>query len=346
MSVKGTIDLIKDFQNLLFSSILDIQLIQTKIQELKNFLSIKAIDHQIILAFSLNYEKIPLLSSFLSEPKIEEDEFIHFDQDFLFHLAKNDISFPFSVIYRKHSAKVILEKYLYEEFNKQNKLDLCIGSIELREKSKIEEIIDKDDIENFRIISNDIYFHFNGTIKKENEQYKYTEIPIILYCIEKNAMKCLKYALINGADPSKKSLYKQFLEKYNEYKEKEKWNGYGFAGATGNFQIIRMLQDQKMNINENLIQGCSKFHQNNILKWIEKEQKSLLKDGIKNCIKFQNYEGFYIISQNCDILNLTYKNEEKLIHYGAQYNSKEISELLIAKGADIKEKNIFYQIIG
>ena len=34
------------------------------------------------------------------------------------------------------------------------------------------------------------------------------------------------------------------------------------------------------------------------------------------------------------------------LHYAAQNNSKEIIELLISKGADVKAKDINYQIIG
>jgi len=52
----------KIFQSLLFSSPMNIQLLRTKIQELKNTFSDHTIDHQIILAFSLNYEKIPIVS--------------------------------------------------------------------------------------------------------------------------------------------------------------------------------------------------------------------------------------------------------------------------------------------
>ena len=47
----------KDFQSLLFSSRLNTKAIKDKINKFKNQFSIKAIDRQIILAFSLNYEK-------------------------------------------------------------------------------------------------------------------------------------------------------------------------------------------------------------------------------------------------------------------------------------------------
>ena len=102
---------------------------------------------------------------------------------------------------------VILEKCFYEEMKKQNKLDILKEDIiernhkinrlsyaededededisfEIREKEKIEEIIEKDDIDSFRLISNEGNFNFNGKIKKLNKQYEYTEIPMILYCI-------------------------------------------------------------------------------------------------------------------------------------------------------------------
>ena len=58
----------KEFQSLLFSSKLDIQAIKNNINELKNKFSVNEIDYQIILTFSLNYEKIPVLLPLLSEP--------------------------------------------------------------------------------------------------------------------------------------------------------------------------------------------------------------------------------------------------------------------------------------
>ena len=329
----------KEFQSLLFSPELDIQAIKADINELKNQFSIKEIDYQIILAFSLNYEKIALLLPLLSESTIEERFFIHNDQILLFHLLKNNASFPLNKMLKTR----VLEKSLYEELQKQNKLDILKNRIEIREKEKIEEIIDKDDIESFRLISNDINFDFNGRIKKENKLFKYTEIPIILYCIEKNAIKCFKYALINGANPSLKSQY----IKDSFYIGKEIWDGYGFAGAIGNIQLIKMIDDQGIPINGNLIIGATKFHQNHIIHWAEKEHKDLLKDGLKACIQFQNYEIFEIIAQNVDnISTISYGNHNMTpLLYAAKYTSKELVDILIRKGADINAKDIIYKII-
>ena len=90
----------KSLQSLLFSSKLDIQAIENNINELRNKFSVKEIDKQIILAFSLNYEKIPVLLPLLSEPKIEKRFFIHNDQILLFHLLKHNISFPLSMVFK------------------------------------------------------------------------------------------------------------------------------------------------------------------------------------------------------------------------------------------------------
>ena len=346
----------KDFQSLLFSSKLDTKTIQIKINELKNTFSAKEIDHQIILAFSLNYEKIAILGQFLLEPKIKENDFIHYDQELLYHLLKNNISFPLSIIANfrilsqplynpkfladKNYFIIKLEKTLYEELKKLNKLAFFEDfSIEMREKTKIEEIIEKDDIDSFRFISNETNFDFNRRLTKNNQLFKYSEIPIISYCIEKNSIKCFKYSLINGADPSKKS--------FDNYKEM--WDGYGFAGAIGNIQLIKMIQDQGIKISKNVIEGSSKFHQNHIIQWIAKDYCYLMHDGLKNCLKYDNIEGFDIINNNCNILAKEGSKKmypcKTILHYATKYNLKEIVETLILKGADINAIDIIYQII-
>ena len=72
--------------------------VKEKIEEIKDFFSPSEIDHQLILAFSLDYAKIPIFKSFLSKSNLEEKDFIRFDQELLFHLLQSNISFPLSVI--------------------------------------------------------------------------------------------------------------------------------------------------------------------------------------------------------------------------------------------------------
>ena len=83
---------LNDFQSLIFSSDINTKLVISKFNELKNSFSPENIDYQIILSFSLNYERISILSTFLSKLDIKKDELIHTDQELLFHLLKNNIS--------------------------------------------------------------------------------------------------------------------------------------------------------------------------------------------------------------------------------------------------------------
>ena len=46
------------------------------------------------MAFSLNYQRIPILIPFLSKKSLIKDQFIHYDQDLLTLLLKNGIDFP------------------------------------------------------------------------------------------------------------------------------------------------------------------------------------------------------------------------------------------------------------
>ena len=120
-SFPNNISLIKDFQDIIFSPHYDILLIKEKMEEIKNFLSPSQIDHQLILAFSLDYDKIPSFKSLLSKSNLEEKDFIYFDQELLFHLLKSNISFPLSVISQNArntlfgKRKLKIEQYLYEE---------------------------------------------------------------------------------------------------------------------------------------------------------------------------------------------------------------------------------------
>ena len=73
---------------------LDTNSLQQLIENLHKKYSSKEIDHQLILAFSLDYTKIPLLVPLLSKKSMEKTDFIHCDQELLFHLFEANISFP------------------------------------------------------------------------------------------------------------------------------------------------------------------------------------------------------------------------------------------------------------
>ena len=134
----------------------------------------------------------------------------------------------------------------------------------IREKSQLEKAIEEDDVETLRLLSNQTNFDLNQRIKKENQLYEYSEIPIILFCIEKHAMKCFKFLLINGANP---------LEKITDFSPSilsfpKNINGMTLGAETGSLQIMQMIEEKGGKIDSNCIIGAAKFHQNHILKWI------------------------------------------------------------------------------
>ena len=154
-SPQNKISLIKDFQDIIFSPHYDILLIKEKMEEIKSFLSPSQIDHQLILAFSLDYNKIPCFKSLLSKSNLEEKDFIHYDQELLFHLLKSNILFPLSVIPKNARNKLFgkkklkIEQYLYEELQKQNYLEEIEKLYEEHNEEEIEKkyrIINAKDI--------------------------------------------------------------------------------------------------------------------------------------------------------------------------------------------------------
>ena len=96
--------LCKQFQSIIFSSNCDLVSVKEKIEEVKSFLSPSEIDHQLILAFSFDYNKIPLFQPLLSKSILKIKDFIHFDQEFLFHLIQSNISFPLMQLNRKNKT--------------------------------------------------------------------------------------------------------------------------------------------------------------------------------------------------------------------------------------------------
>ena len=84
----------KELQDILYSYPIDKEKLTQQIEKLRPVSSNEEIDRELIIAFSLNYQKIPILIPFLSKKSLEKNQFIHNDQDFLTILMKNGIDFP------------------------------------------------------------------------------------------------------------------------------------------------------------------------------------------------------------------------------------------------------------
>ena len=207
-------------------------------------------------------KKIPILVPFLSKKSLENKQFIQRDQEFLTILMKNGIDFPVQDILnlkKRDKEKKVLEEELVIELEKKG-IEFNKRAIIIREKSQLEKAIEEDDVETLRLLSNQPNFDLNQRIKKENQLYEYREIPIILFSIEKHAMKCFKFLLLNGSNP---------LQTISDlYYEEKNINGMTIAAETGNMQVIGMIEEKGGKIDKNVLFGAAKFHQNHILKWI------------------------------------------------------------------------------
>ena len=179
-----------------------------------------------------------------------------------------------------HVPDLKIEENLMKQFQEIKISERC----ETRKKEEIEDIINNDNLEQLRtLIASKDNFDFNGHIKKDNLLYLYSSIPLLSYCIEKKAIKCFKYLLLNGADPLQKTHvsivhYSAFLGccEVSEDEFDEIWDAFGFAGAIGNIQYIKTLQDHVGHFTNDLVMGCCQFHKNDVLSWISKEKPSII----------------------------------------------------------------------
>ena len=54
---------------------------------------------------------------------------------------------------------------------------------------------------------------------------------------------------------------------------------------------------------------------------------------------------FDLLDRLFNVNSIISEKKKTPLHYAAKYNSKEIGEVLISKGADINAKDIIYQIL-
>ena len=104
---------------------------------------------------------------------------------------------------------------------------------------------------------------------------------------------------------------------------KEVWDAYGFAGAKGNIQIIRILEENGFKPNECLIEGCSQFHQKGILELIMKEQSHLLNSTIKEIIFYENFEIINLLILKGFINNIQNKKRLTPLPAAAKKNARD-----------------------
>ena len=115
-------------------------------------------------------------------------------------------------------------------------------------KSKIEEIISGDNIKELEKLlqkSNNKSFK---TITKSFFEVEEMEIPLIQYCIMKNAIECFKYLLVNGYDDPNKTMkekdpdYNEMMFKFWGTNYLYEWDCMATALYFGNKEIVQILE--------------------------------------------------------------------------------------------------------
>ena len=127
-----------------------------------------------------------------------------------------------------------------------------------KQEMHFKQIIEKDDLELLQqefendknIILHDSFFE----VEKMN-------IPILHYCIMKKAMKCFKFLILNGADPS---------QTLKNWEDKYEWDCISIAVCFGEWEMMKILEERgidKLN-NSNVWQADALTHRKKFLKFI------------------------------------------------------------------------------
>ena len=173
---------------------------------------------------------------------------------------------------------------------------------ETEEEMHFKQIIEKDDLELLQQeFENDKNIILRDSFFEEDEM----KIPILHYCVMKKAIKCFKFLLLNGVDPSQTLSKKKFFE-HNEYE----WDCISIAVCFGEWEMMKILEERGINKlnNPNVWQAAALTHRNKLLKLLisNKDQidnfEECLKKGLLGAIKGNNFKGIIIlISKGADI---------------------------------------------
>ena len=196
-------------------------------------------------------------------------------------------------------------------------------------KTKIEEIISGDNIKELDKLLQEKDIKTLNTITRSFLEVKEMRIPLIQYCIMKNAIECFKYLLVNGYDDPNKVMKGQTPYYFYDFQyhgieiKRYEWDCMAVAIYFGNKEIIQILEYRGIE------KGKNPTHvEAAILSYRNMIAKEIIENLIENNEQIQN------------ILNIS------LIASAHNNNIKGV-EFLIAKGADInaKEDIIYLNII-
>ena len=143
------------------------------------------------------------------------------------------------------------------------------------------------------------------------------QIPLIQYCIIKNAKECFKYLLVNGFDDPNRTMEGQNPEyfydsHYNRVEIKRyEWNCMATAIYFGNKKIVKILEERVIENGENAthIEAAILSYRNLITKEIiedlnenKKQIQNILNISIISAVKNNNIKGVkFLMTKGVDI---------------------------------------------
>ena len=245
------------------------------------------IDREIVRGWTHNLDLMDLTTLFYPELLNSYQSFLYFSSDFIKKA-------------NSHGYTIEIRQDAINQFSFDSDLTKLKPN-ELYER-QLGAFIIKDDVQSLSLYIQD---NFDQYLNLPDLVYDYTKIPIICFAAQKNAMKCFKFLLLNGSDPSQISDGVRYLTL-------KRWNAMAFAASQGNIEMIKILIEHKLKPNKRTAEAAAKFHKNYILKWLITDHnfdKSQLKQAFFQCGIENNLKGLkYCLKAGVDV---NVNNKEK-----------------------------------
>ena len=184
----------------------------------------------------------------------------------------------------------------------------------------IKQIIEED---NFELIQAEAEKDMNIIVNEIFFEARQIDIPILYYCVMKKAIKCFKFLILNGANPSLELTYVSSNDIGLLIKgEKYEWDCITVAAYFGEIEVMRILEERGINKLNNpyVWEAIALSHRNQFLHLFisRKDQipnfEECIQKGFKGSIKGINLKAFkLLISKGADI------NARGIIHQNMKY---------------------------
>ena len=162
----------------------------------------------------------------LNNENINDEKYLQFLQTFP--------KFQLDALFKN---EIITEKTFYTLFPSQTR----VPSVSHQgEENVVQKIISGDKVDELRKLIQNKDINTFITINDSFREVPQMKIPLIQYCIMKNAIECFKYLLVNGYDDPNKVMEDPITQQ-NSIKRYQ-WNSMSTAIYMGNKEIIKILE--------------------------------------------------------------------------------------------------------